>query len=375
MGEQRMELGATAGPLTGQGGESPEPQLVCVGDYQRAAGRLGARAAAYLNGAAADEHTARWNCDRLAAHRLLPRVCVDVGRLDTSVNLLGTPMAAPVFLSPTAGHRMFHPDGELAAAEGAAAAGLLWTVSTLASLSLEDFAEFAPGPFWFQLYIQRDRDFTADLVRRAARAGARAVVLTVDAPAEPLRDAERRSGLTLPRSWRPTNLRGAAPAAGDTAGIYGSWADPAVTWSDVRWLAGLCPVPVVVKGILRDDDARRAVEHGAGAVLVSNHGGRTVDTALATVDALPGVVAAVADRVPVLVDGGVRRGTDILKALALGATAVGIGRPYLWGLAVGGAGGVQHVCELLRRELEITMALCGAPALAQVTADLVLRPS
>lgn len=359
--------------MTGKGDESPGPQLLCVGDYERAAGHLGARAAAYLNGAAADEHTARWNGDRLAAYRLVPRVCVDVGRLDTSGNLLGTPLAAPVFLSPTAGHRMFHPDGELAAAEGAAAAGLPWTVSTLASLALEDFAEFAPGPFWFQLYIQRDRDFTADLVRRAARAGARAVVLTVDAPVEPLRDAERRSGLALPHSWRPANLRGAA-AVGDTAGIYGSWADPAVTWSDVRWLAGLCPVPVVVKGILREDDARRAVEHGAGAVLVSNHGGRTVDTALATVDALPGVVAAVAGRVPVLMDGGIRRGTDILKSLALGATAVGIGRPYLWGLAVGGAGGVQHVCELLRRELEIAMALCGAPTLAHVTADLVLPP-
>ena len=361
--------------MTGKVDENPEPQLLCVGDYQRAAAHLGARAAAYLNGAAADEHTARWNCERLAAHRLVPRVCVDVGRLDTSGNLLGTPVPAPVFLSPTAGHRMFHPDGELAAAQGAAAAGMLWTVSTLASLSLEEFAEFAPGPFWFQLYIQRDRDVTADLVRRAVQAGARAVVLTVDAPVEPLRDAERRSGLALPRSWRPANLRAAAPPAVDTAGIYGSWADPAVTWSDVGWLAGLCPVPVVVKGILRDDDARRAVEHGAGAVLVSNHGGRTIDTALATVDALPGVVAAVADRVPVFVDGGIRRGTDILKSLALGATAVGIGRPYLWGLAVGGAAGVQQVCELLGRELEIAMALCGAPTLAEVTADLVLPPS
>jgi 4-hydroxymandelate oxidase len=361
--------------VTGDRAEIPEQQLVSVGDYERAAGHLRPRAAVYLNGASADEHTARWNCERFATHRLLPRACIDVSRLDTSVNLLGISVSAPVFLSPTAGHRLFHPDGELAAAQGAAAAGMLWTVSTLASVSLEDFSEFGSGPFWFQLYMLRDRDFTADLVRRAAQAGARAVVLTVDTPVEPLRDAERRSGLALPHTWRPANLRALAPGAEDTAGIYGSWADPTVTWPDVQWLAEVSTVPVVVKGILRGDDARRAVDHGAAAVLVSNHGGRSIDTAVATVDALPAVAAAVADRVPVLVDGGIRRGTDILKSLALGATAAGIGRPYLWGLAVGGAGGVQRVCEMLRRELEIAMALCGTPTLTDITADLVIPPS
>jgi 4-hydroxymandelate oxidase len=362
--------------MTGaDGGESPVPPLVTIGDYERAAVHLRSRATGYLNGAAADEHTARWNCERYAAYRLMPRTCVDVSRLDTSMELLGTPLSVPLFLSPTAGHRLFHADGEVATAQGAAAAGALWTVSTLASLSLEEFSEFAPGPFWFQLYMQRDRAFTAELVTRAIKAGARAIVLTVDTPVGPLRDADARSGFVLPGSWRPANLRGLEPAIADASGIYDSWLEPALTWPDVEWLAGASTVPVVVKGVLRPDDARHAVDRGAAAVMVSNHGGRSIDTAIATVDALTPIVTAVADRVPVLVDGGIRRGTDILKAIALGAAAVGIGRPYMWGLAVGGGDGVRAVFELLRRELEVAMALSGAPTLAAITADLVVPPA
>jgi isopentenyl diphosphate isomerase/L-lactate dehydrogenase-like FMN-dependent dehydrogenase len=361
--------------MTGAGGEGSAPPLVTVGDYERAALRLRSRAAGYLNRAAADEHTARWNCERFAAYRLMPRTCVDVSRLDTSVELLGTALSAPVFLSPTAGHRLFHPDGEVATAQGAAAAGAPWTVSTMASLSLEEFSEFATGPFWFQLYMQRDRGFTSELVTRAIEAGAQAIVLTVDTPVGSLRDADARGGFVLPGSWRPANLRGLDPCAVDSGGIYDSWLEPALTWPDVGWLAETSRVPVVVKGVLRPDDARQAADRGAAAVMVSNHGGRSIDTAIATVDALSPIVAAVADRVPVLVDGGIRRGTDILKAIALGATAVGIGRPYMWGLAVSGADGVKAVVELLRREFEVAMALIGAPALADITADLVVPPA
>ena len=356
-------------------GESPAPALVTIGDYERAAVHLRSRVADYLNRAAADEHTARWNCERFAAYRLMPRTCVDVSRLDTSLELLGTALNAPVFLSPTAGHRLFHPDGEVATAEGAAAAGALWTVSTLASLSLEELSEFATGPFWFQLYMQRDRGFTSDLVTRAIEAGARAIVLTVDTPVVSLRNADARSGFVLPGSWRPANLRALDPGSADSAGIYDSWLEPALTWPDVEWLAGVSSVPVVVKGVLRPDDARQAVDRGAAAVMVSNHGGRGIDTAIATVDALSPVVAAVAGRVPVLVDGGIRRGTDVLKAIALGATAAGIGRPYMWGLAVGGVDGVKNVFGLLRREFEVAMALSGAPTLADITADLVVPPT
>ena len=280
----------------------------------------------YLNRAAADEHTARWNCERFATYRLMPRTCVDVSRLDTSLELLGTALNAPVFLSPTAGHRLFHPDGEVATAEGAAAAGALWTVSTLASLPLEELSEFATGPFWFQLYMQRDRAFTSDLVTRAIEAGARAIVLTVDTPVVSLRNADARSGFVLPGSWRPANLRALDPGSADSAGtrfLAGARTDMAG-----RRVAGRgIECAGRGEGLLRPDDARQAVDRGAAAVMVSNHGGRGIDTAIATVDALSPVVAAVAGRVPVLVDGGIRRGTDVLKAIALGATAAGIGGP------------------------------------------------
>ncbi len=369
-----MEVsGVMAGAGSG-GGNAPQA-LVTIGDYERAAVHLRSRATAYLNGAAADGHTARWNCERYAAYRLLPRTCVDVSRLDTSLQLLGTQLSAPVFLSPTARHRLFHPEGEMATAEGAAAAGALWIISTLASLSLEEFSEFIPGPFWFQLFMQRDRDFTGDLVKKAIEAGAGAIVLTVDTPVGPLQDADARGGYVMPGSWRPANLRALDVGPADSAGIYDSWLEPALTWPDVQWLAEIAKVPIVVKGVLRPDDARHAVDHGAAAVMVSNHGGRSIDTAIATIDALSPIVAAVANRVPVLVDGGIRRGTDILKAIALGATAAGIGRPYVWGLAVDGRDGVRAVLELLRRELEVAMALSGAPTLADITSDLVVPPA
>jgi 4-hydroxymandelate oxidase len=356
------------------GGATPASPLVTVGDYERAFAGIDSRATAYVNAAEGDAYTARWNSERYAAYRLLPRTCVDVSQLDTAVNLLGTPLSFPVFLSPTAGHRLLHPDGEVATAQGAAAAEALWVVSTRASLSLEELSEFVQGPFWFQLYMQRDRDFTGDLVGRATDAGARAIVLTVDTPVEPLWNADARSAFVPPGSWRPANLRALNPDPADSAGIYSPWLEPGLTWPDVQWLAEISTVPVIVKGILRPDDARRAVDHGAAAVIVSNHGGRNIDTVVATIDALAPIVSAVADRVPVLVDGGIRRGTDILKAIALGATAAGIGRPYLWGLAVGGGEGVTAVLELLRRELATAMAQSGAPALADITSDLVVPP-
>jgi len=330
----------------------------------------------YMAGGSGDERTLSWNRERLDALRLSPHVLRDVSSVDLRCRLLGMELPFPVLLAPTGFQRLFHPEGELAVARGAGAAGAALVLSTAATTSMEDVSAVASGPLWFQLYVQRDRGFTRELLRRAAACGCRAIVLTADTPVLGARDREQRRQLELPAGLELANLRGlpARPAGVPTFthGTQNPFLDPSLTWDIVAWLAGETKLPVVVKGILRADDARRAVEHGAAAIAVSNHGGRNLDTVPASIDALPGVVEAVAGRLPVLFDGGVRRGVDVVKALALGATAVMIGRPYLWGLAATGAAGVERVVRLLVTELELAMAQCGAASLAEITRDLVL---
>jgi len=332
----------------------------------------------YLAGGSGDERTLAWNRERLDAHALLPHVLRDVGRLDTRVSIAGLDLPHPVLLAPTGFQRLFHPEGELATARGAAAASALYTLSTAATTSIEDIAAVATGPLWFQMYVQRDRDFTLALVRRAEAAGCRALVLTVDTPVLGARDRDHRNHLELPPGLELANLRGhtwrepGVPTFGHDTG--NPFLDPTLTWESLDWLIAHTRLPVLVKGVLRADDASRAVDHGVAGVLVSNHGGRNLDTVPATIDVLPGVAEAVAGRVPLLLDGGVRRGVDVVKALALGARAVLIGRPYLWGLAQGGAAGVERVVRMLVGELEMAMAQCGAATLAELTPDLVSRP-
>lgn len=314
-----------------------------------------------------------------------------MGSLDTSTTLLGTALSHPILLAPVAAHRLYHPEGELETLQGAAAGEALHVQSTMSTVGVEDVGAAArgvvagedgtdgtngtggsdvPSPWWFQLYVQRNRDFTADLVARAEAAGASALVLTVDTPTLGARDRDRRGG--LPSASYP-NLRGLPEVEDDGMPahrrVFLPRFDPTFSWETFAWLLAVARTPVVVKGVLRPDDAARAVEAGASAVIVSNHGGRNLDTVPATVDALPGVVAAVGGRVPVLVDGGIRRGTDVAKALALGAAAVLVGRPFVWGLAVDGAHGVRLVIEMLRTELEMAMGLLGTPTLADLTED------
>lgn len=340
----------------------------------RARERLERMAYEYIAGGAADEVTLRRNRESFAEIRLKPRVLVDVSRIDTRLTLLGQEFAFPILLAPTAFHKLVHPEGELATARGAAAAEATLTVSSFASTSIERIAQCKPGRLWFQLYCLPDRGFTRELIGRAESAGCHALVITVDTPVGPTRDREARVRFQLPAGIDMENLRGVGGAGGPDRSherMYSAVLDPGLTWKTVEWIRSFARVPLILKGILAPEDARQAAESGAAAVIVSNHGARNLDTSPATIEALPRVAEATQGRIPLLLDGGVRRGTDVLKAVALGAHAVLIGRPYLWGLACSGAEGVQHVVSMLRREFEVAMALAGKTSIAQINRDVL----
>ena len=358
------------------------PGLVTLADHElHARTQLDDNAWAYFSGGAADEISLRANRSAWDALPLWPRVLRPLAGGHTRVPLLGRTLAHPILLAPVAFQRMAHPDGELAMAYAAAALGAGVVLSTQASVSLESVAQAVlpdpgRGPLWFQLYLQPDRGVTQALVQRAEAAGYEALVLTVDAPTSGVRDRERRAGFRLPPGVGPVNLAGLqapAPSAlgpGQSA-LFDGLLHHAPTWDDIAWLQSITRLPVLLKGVLHPADARQAVSVGAAGLIVSNHGGRTLDTAPATATALPRVVQAVGGAVPVLVDGGIRRGTDVLKAMALGASAVLVGRPAVWGLANAGAAGVAHVLRLLRDELEVAMALTGCATLAEATPALL----
>lgn len=337
-------------------------QAVSLHDLEALArARLPEMAYEFLASGAADEHTVRWNREAYDRIRLRPRVLEDVSRVDLRVRLLGDELPHPILLAPAAYQRVLHPEGELATARGASEAGAAWVVSTGTTTPIEEIRREATAPLWFQLYLQSDREFTRDLVRQVEEAGFRALVLTVDTPVLGPRDRQRRANFRLPRLATPYlyDVNSGRRSVGSLERVV-------PTWADVEWLRESTRLPLLLKGIMTGDDAARGIEAGCAGVLVSNHGGRNLDTLPATIDALPEVVERVAGRVPVLVDGGVRRGTDVLKALALGAAAVLIGRPYLYGLAVAGADGVRQSIELLRHELAMVMALCGRRSVGEV---------
>ena len=314
----------------------------------------------FLAGGADEELTLGDSCAAWSRLRLWPRVLRDVAAVDTSTTVLGSPVAAPILVAPIGYQRLVRPEGEAATASGTARAGALMVVPTRSSVAIEEVATaMSPAPWWFQVYVLRDRARTADLVARAAAAGCRALVLTGDTPVLGRRVRDERNAFRMHIDLEPSGRDSGAEQ------------DPSITFAAIEWLAGLAGLPVVVKGVLRADDARACLDAGAVAVTVSNHGGRQLDTAVASADALPAVVDAVAGLGEVYVDGGVRRGSDIVKALALGARAVMVGRPVLWGLAVDGLDGVARVVDELRAELARAMALCGAASVGDVTSDLV----
>ena len=363
--------------------------LVTLADHENHARKvLDDNAQTYFYGGAADELTLHTNSYAWSILKLQPRVLQPLAGGHTRTQLLGKTLAHPIFLAPVAYQRMAHPDGELATAHAAAALGAGMVLSTQSSTSLESVAaavlsagnNATRGPLWFQLYMLHGRSFTKDLVLRAEAAGYEALVVTVDAPTQGYRDRERRTNFKLPLGVSAVNLAGlqdeqtAALRPGQSV-LFDGLLTMAPTWDDIAWLQSITRLPIILKGILHEDDARQAADMGLAGIVVSNHGGRTLDTAVATADVLPRIAQKLAGDLPILVDGGIRRGTDVLKAIALGATAVMVGRPYVYGLANAGAVGVAHVLRLLRDELEVAMALCGCSTLSQVTTKVIYQPA
>jgi 4-hydroxymandelate oxidase len=332
----------------------------------------------YINGGSCDEVTVRANRTAFDRWRFLPRVLRGLREVSTATTVLGQHISLPVLIAPSGMHRMAHDAGERATAHAAWDTGTIYTMSTAATVPMEEIGQ-GGGPWWFQLYVFSDRGITRDLVERAAAAGASALVVTVDVPLLGRREADERNRFTMPDGFILANLQSPSHQLLQSSGVgsaltsyIGAAWESALTWDDLDWLASLSPLPVIPKGILHPDDARRAFEHGAQAVIVSNHGGRQLDGAVASLDALPAIAEAVEGRGELLLDGGIRRGTDILKALALGARAVLIGRPVYWGLAVGGEAGVRHILELLRAELALDLMLCGLASPEEVTRELLV---
>ena len=332
-----------------------------VADYEAlAAERLDEAAYGYFAGGAGDERTLADNVEAWGRWRLRPRVLVDVGEASAATTVLGTPVRAPLVVAPTAFQRLAHPDGETAMARAAAAAGTVMCLSTLATATPEEVAEAAPGaPRWYQVYVYRRREVTWSFVERALAAGFSALVLTVDLPVFGRRERDLRTGFAVPEAITVPSMAAAAEAGWGGMAPQDILIDPTLSWRDLEELCARYEVPVLVKGVLGPDDARLALESGAAGVVVSNHGGRQLDGVPATADVLEEVVEAAGSGGEVLVDGGIRRGTDVLRALALGARAVLVGRAPLWGLAAAGEDGARDVLELLRAEVEAGLALLG----------------
>uniref|UniRef100_A0ACD5WQ60 Uncharacterized protein n=1 Tax=Avena sativa TaxID=4498 RepID=A0ACD5WQ60_AVESA len=329
----------------------------------------------YINGGAEDEHTLRDNIAAYGRIQLRPRVLVDVSNINMSTSLLGYDMPSPIIVAPTGSHKLANPEGEVATARAAASCNSIMVLSFSSSCRIEEVASSCNAIRFYQLYVFKKRDVSATLVRRAESHGFKAIVLTVDTPVLGRREADIRNKMVAPPNENLEGLMSFDDLDTTDGSKLEKYArdtlDPSLSWKDVEWLKSITSLPILLKGIVTAEDARKAVEAGAAGVIVSNHGARQLDYAPATISALEEVVKAVAGAVPVLVDGGIRRGTDVLKALALGARAVMVGRPVLFGLAARGEAGAKHVIEMLNRELELAMALCGCRSVGEITRDRV----
>jgi 4-hydroxymandelate oxidase len=356
----------------------PAHQLVDVADYEHAAlSRMSSGARAYICSAAGDEISLRWNREAYDRIALLPHVLNGTRSVDTRVRIFSDELAHPILLAPAAMHRLAHPDAELATAHGASAADAAIVLSTLTNVCVEDVVKAATVPVYFQLYVEPDRGVTKALIQRAEAAGAKAFFVTVDTPVTGARNVEERARFRRPPGWvlphcPPTSKLGSELS--HTSQHITRMSQYALDWKDIAWIRAQTRLPVILKGLLHPEDAAIAVRDNIDGIVVSNHGARNLDTVVATLDALPRIADAIAGRMPVLLDGGIRRGTDILKALALGATAVLICRPYFYGLSVNGAAGVASVINILRRELEMAMCLVGCDSIQKLDTSIFWRP-
>jgi 4-hydroxymandelate oxidase len=356
-----------------------ENQLVNVFDYEAAARETLPRTAYdYYRSGANDEITLHENHSAYERIKLRPRVLRDISKRDLTTTILGQTVSMPIVVAPTAFHAMASPEGEVATARAAGKADCIMILSTLATKSIEEVMPEATGPVWFQLYVYKDREATLSLVERAVSSGCSAITLTVDAQIWGRRERDIKNRFRLPEGLSIQNLmpagRGQFPEEQADSGLaaYVSWQfDQTLCWKDVEWLCSKAKVPVLLKGVLHPEDARLAIDHGAAGVIVSNHGARQLDTVPATIEVLPEIVEAVDGKIEVLIDGGIRRGTDIVKAIALGAKAVGVGRPIIWGLAVNGEQGAARILLILRKDFELAMRLCGCTTIDEIQKALV----
>jgi 4-hydroxymandelate oxidase len=346
----------------------PETPL-SLGDYEALAReRLSHAAWEYYDSASADELTVRWNRQALAKVRFKPNILVDVSQIDTRTKLFGEDLPHPILLAPTSTHMLANPEGEVATVRGAGAAGATMILSTVSNRSVEDVVQAATRPVWFQLYVTDDRASTKELIQRAEGAGCKALCITVDNTAHYARNREERIMASAPKFPFP-NIHMAAAGPGGRGRNYAG--ARRFTWKDLEWVQSFAKTPILLKGVLNPDDADHATRAGVAGIIVSNHGGRVLDGVPATIDALPIVVDKVSGRIPVLMDGGIRRGGDVLKAMACGASAVLIGRPYLYALGVAGSDGVKNVVDILRVEFEAAMALTGRTTIASIDRSLL----
>ena len=337
-------------------------EIINLFDFEKMAeGKMTKMAYEYVASGAADEFTVRWNRQAFDALKINPSVLNDVSKLDTTVTLFGQNLAYPILIAPTAFHKIMHPEGELATAKGAGKAKAIYVVSSFTTTPLEEIKKVATEPLWFQLYVRDDKEFTKSLVQKAESLGCRALCITVDSPVTGARNRQVRVNFKLPDGINAPYTNGALIQK------------MPLTWKEMEWLISFAKIPVLLKGILNPDDAEKAIKIGASGIIVSNHSGRNLDTVPATIEVLPRIVERVNKKIPILMDGGIRRGTDVLKAIALGANAVLVGKPICYGLASGGAEGVTKALEILRAEFEMAMALTGRATIGSIDKSLIWK--
>jgi len=337
--------------------------------------RMSHIAHAYVSGGAGDEITLRANKEQWARIRLNPNMLVDVSKIDLTTEILGQPLDVPIMLAPAAVHRLWHRKGEMEVIAGANQSKVSLVTSTLATESVENICRGATQPVWFQLYTRPEREFNQNLIQRAEAAGCRAIAITVDTPTIGIRNREERAYFRMPPNFNLPNINiGAEIHRRAPHHAFSLVPNPTLTWKEIEWMCSIAKTPVWLKGVINPEDALRAVDSGAAGIIVSNHGARNLDTLPATAEALPRIAEKLQGRLPMMVDGGIRRGTDILKALAMGAKAVLIGRPYLHGLAAAGADGVARVIAILRTELKSAMALTGRTKIAEIDPSVLWKP-